>query len=73
MEICVNNTISFGVILPLVIISRLFIYSFGDIHLTGQTGSKELLYASRGGIAPAFFNSTLPLLAVYLMALFIVG
>jgi cytochrome c biogenesis protein CcdA len=63
----------FGLILALVIVSRLFIYSFRYIPLTGQTGGEEPLYALVGGAALAFSISTLPLLVLYLTVLFTSG
>jgi len=60
-------------ILASVIVSRLFIYSFRHIPLTGKTGGEELLYALVGGAALAFSFPTIPLLVIYLSVLFAAG
>lgn len=65
-----DTMIVFGFILASVIVSRLFIYSFRHIPLTGQAGGEEALYALVGGVALAFSSSTLPLLVLYLTVLF---
>ncbi|MEK6600260.1 MAG: hypothetical protein AABZ09_00120, partial [Candidatus Binatota bacterium] len=65
-----EGAIIFLLVVGLSMTSRLFIYSFRHIPLTGHTGGEEPLYALVGGAALALSVPMLPLLVLYLTSLF---
>lgn len=68
-----EGAIVFGFVLLAAVFSRLLIFSFRHIPMTGQTGGEEALYALVGGTALAFSAPMFPLLVVCLTVAFTTG